>query len=122
MAVPATIFLATAFLDHTLPAGHFQGTLPELARHINASLAGADSGLLSAGEMLAEDPAVALEMAPGTTVLDALVAFARASGRGWNLTLRNLELPGAAENARWSGAYLTPLSEWGPSGPTPLNP
>lgn len=110
-AAPAS---ARDFLNRNVERGTFHGSLPELARRLNASLAASGDQVLSAGEIVKDDPSATIEMTDGMTVLDALLMFAKATGRGWTLTLRNLELPGLAEKATWDGAYLAPLREWGP--------
>ena len=87
---------AVAFLEHQLAAETFRGSLPDLAEKINASLFSAEAKLLSAGEIWHEDASVRLEIAEGASVLEVLLGFARKSGRGGNLTLRDLSLPGLA--------------------------
>lgn len=109
-AAPAS---AREFLNQKVAGGSFRGSLPELARRLNASLAASSAQVLSAGEIVKDDSSASIELSDGMTVLDALLVFAKATGRGWTLTLRNLELPGLAEKATWDGAYLAPLREPG---------
>ena len=93
-AAPETV----AFLEHQLAAETFRGSLPDLAEQINASLFSAEEKLLSAGEIWHKDASVRLEIAEGASVLEVLLGFARKRGRGGNLTLRDLPLPGLARS------------------------
>jgi hypothetical protein len=105
-------------LNDTVTGGKFEGTLPELARWINENRSKPPKKVLMGGEITGKGPASKLEIAEGTTVEEALLDFARASGAGWNLVLIDELTPDAPvrelpANA-WLGAYLMPLESWAP--------
>ena len=105
-------------LNDTVTGGRFEGTLPELARWINENRSKPPTKVLMGGEITGKGPASKLEIAEGTTVEEALLDFARASGAGWNLVIVDALTPDASvrelpANA-WLGAYLMPLESWAP--------
>lgn len=99
-------------LNGTLKGGHFEGTLPELARWLNRNRTAPSETFLMAGEITEQGPAASLEIARGKTVEDALLEFARASNAGWILVIVEdppARQPGSTPPHAWTGAYLMPI-------------
>lgn len=99
-----------------LLSGEFEGSLPELARWINTHQKSPSGEVLMGGEIVEGLPRAKLTIAPGTTVLDALIQFAKASGVSPTIAVLDMANPvtgkiGTHPNA-WRGAYLQDLAEW----------
>jgi len=99
-----------------LLSGEFEGSLPELARWINTHQKSPTGEVLMGGEIVEGLPRAKLTIAPGTTVLDALIQFAKASGVSPTIAVLDMANPvtgkiGTHPNA-WRGAYLQDLAEW----------
>jgi hypothetical protein len=107
-----------------LLAGEFEGSLPELARWINTHQKNPNGEVLMGGEIVEGLPTAKLKIEPGTTVFDALIEFAKASGVSANVSVLDMANPvtgkmGVHPNA-WRGAYLQDLGEW--KSPAPVTP
>jgi hypothetical protein len=97
-------------------AGEFEGSLPELARWINTHQKKPTGEVLMGGEIVEGLPTAKLVIEPGSTVLDVLVDFAKASGVSPHVAVLDMAHPvtgklGTHPNA-WRGAYLQDLAEW----------
>jgi hypothetical protein len=112
-------FLATGsrmdLLEEKVKGGRFHGTLGQLVRWLNANRIDGSIRRLYAGEINPHARTATVEIQEGSTVLDVLLDFARASGVGWNYVLRDAgitfqarDLPGFAT----IGAYVTSMDEW----------
>jgi hypothetical protein len=103
-------------LSAPLLGGEFEGSLPELARWINAHQKSPNGEVLMGGEIADGLPRAKLKIESGETVHDALVQFAKASGVSPYVLVLDMANPISHElinNPRaWSGAYLQDLSEW----------
>ena len=102
-----------------LLAGEFEGSLPELARWINAHMKARTTEVLMGGEIAEGQRRAKLTIAPGTTVQQALVAFAKSSGVSPYVLLLGPTNPISGKllthpNA-WRGAFVQDLSEWIPT-------
>jgi hypothetical protein len=106
------------FLREELLAGEFEGSLPELARWINTHQKKSTGWVLMGGEIVAGQPRIRFTVAPGTTVQQALVAFAKSSGVSPYVNLLDLTDPVSGKLINhphtWSGAFLQDLAEWLP--------
>lgn len=101
-----------------LLAGEFEGSLPELARWLNTHMKKRTNEVLMGGEIVAGQPRGKITVAPGTTLQQALVAFAKSSGVSPNFVLLGGTNPLSGKlishpNA-WQGAFLQDLAEWIP--------
>ncbi len=107
-----------------LQAGKVRGTLVDLAEWINGHRLEPSERVLMMGENLPRLPVAELEIAEGTTVLGALLEFARASGAGWYYTVYDADsrvfqlLPPPHS---WKGAHLLALAEWAPEADPAAN-
>jgi hypothetical protein len=100
-----------------LRAGKFRGTLVDLAEWINANRIEPSRRVLMMGENPGTLPVAEIEIAEGSTVLAALLDFARASGAGWYYSVfdddsRVFDMVPAPFS--WKGAHLLALAEWAP--------
>jgi hypothetical protein len=99
-----------------LLAGEFEGTLGDLARWINTHRKSASDSVLMGGEIVEGQPRAKLTIAPGTTVQQALVAFAKASGVSQYAVVLDMLSPVSGKQVAhpnaWHGAYLQELSDW----------
>lgn len=99
-----------------LLAGEFEGTLGDLARWINTHRKSASDAVLMGGEIVEGQPRAKLTIAPGTTVEEAMVAFAKATGVSQYAVV--LDMWSAVSGKQvvhphtWRGAYLQYLSDW----------
>ena len=101
-----------------LLAGEFDGSLPDLARWMNSHMKQRTGEVFMGGEIAEGQPRGKIMIAPGTTVQQALVAFAKNSGVSPYVVLVDSMNPLSGRllthpNA-WQGAYLQDLSEWMP--------
>jgi hypothetical protein len=106
-------------LREELLAGEFEGSLPEFARWLNTHRKNPTHEVLMGGEIAEGQKRGKLTIAPGTTLQQALVAFARASGVGINVVLLGSTNPLSGKllshpNA-WEGAFIQDLAEWIPT-------
>lgn len=99
-----------------LLAGEFEGSLPELARWANSHLKNPSREVLMGGEIVEGMPRGKITIAPGTTLQQALVAFAKSSGVSPYVVLLGSVNPLSgkliAHPNAWQGAFLQDLSEW----------
>lgn len=107
-------------LAEPVKAGTFNGTLGELTRWLNANRKKSSTKVLMGGEIPPDAPVTSLEIEDGTTVEDAICQFAKASGQGVVVVIRDAISPKQPLENTWAGAYVTPLREWGPAGDPPL--
>ena len=102
-----------------LLAGEFEGSLPELARWINSHMKRRTTDVLMGGEIVEGQRRAKITIAPGTTVQQALVMFAKSSGVSAHFVLLGGVNPLSgkliAHPNAWQGAYLQDLSEWLPT-------
>ncbi len=106
-------------LREELLAGEFEGSLPEFARWLNTHRKSPNHQVLMGGEIVAGQKRGKITIAPGTTLQQSLVAFARASGVSINFVLLGSTNPLSGKvlthpNA-WEGAFIQDLSEWIPT-------
>jgi hypothetical protein len=106
-------------LREELLAGEFEGSLPEFARWINTHRKSPSHDVLMGGEIAEGQKRGKLTIAPGTTLLNGVIAFAKASGVSVNFVLLGSTNPLSGKvlthpNA-WTGAYVQDLSEWIPT-------
>lgn len=99
--------------------GEFEGTLPEFARWANTHMKKPTNEVLMGGEIEEGLQRGAITIAPGTTLQQALVAFAKTSGVPVNLVLLGVVNPLSGKlishpNA-WQGAYVQDLRQWVPT-------
>jgi len=106
-------------LREELLAGEFEGSLPEFARWLNTHRKNPTHEVLMGGEIAEGQKRGKLTIAPGTTLQQALVAFARASGVGINVVLLGSTNPLSgkllAHPNAWEGAFIQDLAEWIPT-------
>jgi hypothetical protein len=100
-------------LKDQLSEGEFHGSLPELGRWISHRLAETSGRRIAAGEIVPDGPRARLHVEPGTTVEQLLLDFARATGQGWYLVIRDRRKKGSPHPRPWHGAYLSDVLEWG---------
>lgn len=104
------------FLSAPLLAGEFEGSLPELARWLNAHQKSPNGQVMMGGEITDGMAKGRIRIESGETVHQALIAFAKASGVSPYVIVLDMwnPLTGALlQNPRvWSGAYLQDLAEW----------
>ena len=106
-------------LREELLAGEFEGSLPEFARWLNTHRKSPTREVLMGGEISEGLKRGKLTIAPGTTLQQSLVAFAKASRVSINVVLLGSTNPLSGKvlthpNA-WEGAYIQDLSEWIPT-------
>ncbi|MCP5065666.1 MAG: hypothetical protein GY946_03795 [bacterium] len=105
-----------AFLRSELNGGHFEGTLPELARWIHAHYKEPKGRYLMAGEIVEGAKRASFDVADGATPIDVLNQFAAESSSGVYLVALELTDPVSGEPVQhphaWSGAFLQDLSDW----------
>lgn len=103
-------------LGKTLLPGEFEGSLPELARWINAHVKDPSGEVLMGGEIVAGQPTGKVKAEASTTVAQAIEQFARSSRSSPYVIILDMQNPftGAfVEHPRaWRGAYLQDLAEW----------
>ena len=99
--------------------GTFEGTLGELVRWLNANRKSDSAKILMGGEISADAAVGKLEIAEDTTVSDVLLQFVENAREGVNVVLRDARSPRKPLEGTWSGAFISPLPEWGPSGVWP---
>lgn len=113
------------FRDELL-AGEFEGSLPELARWINTHFKKPSGAVLMGGEIVDGLPRGKITVAPGTTVQQALVQFAKASGVAAYVVVLDMTNPLSGKLVThpnvWRGAYLEDLAEWTPTPEQIANP
>jgi hypothetical protein len=99
-------------LERRLPGGSFEGSLPSYCRWLNRQLGDAVPRLLG-GEPGPDAPVASLELRPGTTLYEALMQFAVASGVGINVVLRDPMNPGPTQGAGTGlvDAWVQPLRD-----------
>jgi hypothetical protein len=106
-------------LSSELLGGDFEGTLPELARWLNTHQKHPGDEVLMGGEIVDGMPKGKITVASGTTVHQALIQFAKASGISPHVVVLELTSPigGIAIDHphAWHGAYLQDLAEWIPT-------
>ena len=104
------------FLSAQLLAGDFEGTLPEFARYINAHQKSPNGEVLMGGEIAEGMPKGKIRIAPGETVHQALIAFAKASGVSPYVVILDMQNPFSGKMIErpgsWRGAFVQDLSEW----------
>jgi hypothetical protein len=106
------------FVLRTLRGGRFSGTLGEFARFINSNLEEPRPEIVMGGEILPGDPVTTLEIAPGTTIQEALIQFAQQSGSCWyyvsldRLEPPKLEFPEELPEHSFLGGFLSPIQRW----------
>ncbi len=102
-----------------LLSGEFEGSLAELARWFNTHMKKTTTDVFMGGEIAEGQKRGKFTVAPGTTVQQALVAFAKASGVSPYVVLLGNYNPLSgkliAHPNAWQGAYLQDLSEWTPT-------
>ena len=106
-------------LREELLAGEFEGSLPEFARWLNTHRKNPTKEVLMGGEIVEGQKRGKITVASGTTLQQALVMFARASGVGIHFVLLGSVNPLSGQalthpNA-WIGAYIQDLAEWIPT-------
>jgi hypothetical protein len=107
-----------SFVLRTLRGGGFSGTLGEFARFINSNLEEPVPEIIMGGEILPGDPVTTLEIAPGTTIEEALIQFAQQSGSGWyyvsldRLEPPSLKFPEELPEHSFVGGFLHPIERW----------
>jgi hypothetical protein len=106
-------------LREELLAGEFEGSLPEFTRWLNTHRKNPTHEVLMGGEIVEGQKRGKITIAPGTTLQQALVAFARASGVGINFVLLGSTNPLSGKVVThpkaWQGAFIQDLSEWIPT-------
>jgi hypothetical protein len=107
-----------------LRAGKVRGTLVDLAEWINANRIEPSQRVLMMGENPGTLPVAEIEIAEGSTVLAALLDFARASGAGWYYSVydddsRVFDMVPAPHS--WKGAHILALAPWAPEPDPKLN-
>lgn len=107
-----------------LRAGKLRGTLVDLAEWINANRIEPSQRVLMMGENPGTLPVAEIEIEEGSTVLAALLEFARASGGGWYYSVfdegsRVFSMLPAPHS--WKGAHLLALAPWAPEPDPNLN-
>jgi hypothetical protein len=99
-----------------LLSGEFEGTLGDLARWINTHRKNRSDAVLMGGEIVEGQPRAKLTIAPGTTVQQALVAFAKATGVSEYAVVLDMTSPISGKQVdhphAWHGAYLQDLADW----------
>jgi hypothetical protein len=108
-------------LDEKLRGGSFEGTLAELTRWIHEHRKQPSTKLLMGGEIRPDVERAKLDVAEDTTILEALLSFARATNQGFVVVLRDSLSPAKPLDEVWAGAFISRLSDWGPDGVLPLN-
>jgi hypothetical protein len=104
-------------MKQRVEGGHFEGSLPEFARWVNAHMKGESGHVLMGGEIKGDEKRVAFDVEDDSTVEEALLAFTRASGEGWVFVAQEFargekpEAMGMIEGP-WIGGFLTYLSDW----------
>lgn len=102
-----------------LLAGEFEGSLPEFARWANSHMKNPTREVLMGGEIVEGLPRGKITIAPGTTLQQALIAFAKSSGVSPYVVLLGgvnpLSGKQVAHPNAWQGAFLQDLSEWVPT-------
>lgn len=106
-------------LRQELLGGEFEGSLPEFARWLNTHFKNPTHEVLMGGEIAEGQKRGKLTIASGTTLQDALIQFAKASGVSVNFVLLGSTNPLNGKlishpNA-WQGAFIQDLSEWIPT-------
>ena len=99
--------------------GTFEGTLGELVRWLNANRKSDSPKMLMGGEISAGAAVAKLEIAEDAIVSDVLLQFVEKTREGVNVVLRDALSPRQPLVDTWSGAFISPLPEWGPSGVWP---
>jgi hypothetical protein len=106
-------------LREELLAGEFEGSLPEFTRWLNTHRKSSTHEVLMGGEIVPGQKRGKLTIAPGTTLQQALVAFARASGVSIHFVLLGSTNPLSGKlvthPAAWQGAFVQDLAEWIPT-------
>jgi len=102
-----------------LLAGEFEGSLGEFTRWINSHMKTRTTDVLMGGEIVEGQKRGKISIAPGTTLQQALVDFAKSSGVSPYVLLLGSTNPISGKllthpNA-WQGAYVQDLSEWIPT-------
>ncbi len=103
-------------MDQHVNGGTFEGTLGHLARWLNANRKEPSHKVFVGGEIRPHWARVRMEIEDGTRVEDALYQFARESGEGWSIVVKDSKSPRVTLEGTWSGVYLTRLADWGPRG------
>ena len=99
-------------LAEKVRGGSFEGRLGDLIRWLNTNRRSPSPRVLMGGEITADAPVAKFEIDDGTSVQQALVQYARVTGDGWNLVIRDSTDPMRPLTGTWSGAYVTRLSDW----------
>jgi hypothetical protein len=106
-------------LREELLAGEFEGSLPQFARWLNEHRKNPTHEVFMGGEVVEGQKRAKLTIAPGTTVQQALVDFARASRVSVYVALLGTVNPLSGKTLThpnaWQGAFLQDLSEWTPT-------
>jgi hypothetical protein len=106
-------------LREELLAGEFEGSLPEFTRWLNTHRKKPSNEVLMGGEIVEGQKRGKITIAPGTTLQQALVAFAKASGVSINFVLLGSVNPLSgkivAHPNAWIGAFIQDLAEWTPT-------
>ena len=102
-------------LDEKVHGGHFEGALADLAGFLNANRIETSPHALLGGEVIDGLPRAKLDIPEGSTVAEALYAFAEKTGVGFYYVLldftsrvRDRELP----EHTWRGAWVSSVVEW----------
>ena len=103
-------------LQQKVKGGEFEGTLGHLGRWLNQNRESPSEKVFVSGEIDPDWPRAKLHIEQGTSVEEVLYQFARASGQGWNVVIKDSLSPNAKVSGTWAGAYLTRLIDWGPKG------
>ena len=102
-----------------LHGGRFRGSLGGLVRWLNANRMLPSPKLLLGGEVVPGAELAEIEMADGSTVEQALTQFALATGQGIVVVVKDSPTQAEPLRGTWSGAWVSRLVEWGPSGRPP---
>ena len=103
-------------MDEKVAAGTFEGTLGELTRWINANRKNASEKVLMGGEIVPGATVAVIDVPDDTRVEDVLFLFARASGEGFVVNIKDARSPRTALENTWAGGYVTRLQDWGAYG------
>jgi hypothetical protein len=107
-----------SFVLKTLRGGVFSGTLGEFARFINSNLEEPGPEIVMGGEILPGDRVGTVEIAPGTTIEQALLQFAQASGSCWywvsldRFDPLKLQFGEVLPEHSFVGGFLRPIDRW----------
>jgi hypothetical protein len=110
--------IKTGFVSRKLRGGSFSGTLGDFARFLTRNLEEPAVEVIMAGEILPNDPVTQVEIPAGSTIEQALVEWAKASGTCWYwVSLDRLDpiqtpIPQALPEHSFVGAFVSPTAYW----------